>query len=76
MELHLVLFTLFIVSVFTQRYNWTKPEDLNRGLPSSVEIFILNMTNSPFGVPLTGGFARFNMSDPNLEYVVRDENED
>lgn len=49
-----------------QRYNWTKPADLNRGLPASVEIYILNMTNSPFGTKLTGGMARFNMNDTNL----------
>lgn len=50
----------------TQRYNWTKPADLNRGLPSSVEIYTLNMTDSPFHTKLTGGFARFNMNDSNL----------
>ncbi len=34
------------------------------------------MTNSPFGTKLTGGMARFNMNDTNLEFVVKDSNGD
>lgn len=34
------------------------------------------MTQSPFNTKLTGGFARFNMNDSNLEFVVRDTNGD
>ncbi len=64
---HNMLLVLLLVQVcLTQRYNWTKPADINRGLPSSVEIFVLNMTDSPFHTKLTGGFARFNMNDTNL----------
>jgi len=45
---------------------WFKPEDLNKGLPSSISIYTLSTTNSPFGTKLTGGYARFNMNDTNL----------
>lgn len=55
---------------------WQKPADLNRGLPSSIEIYTLNVTNSPFGTKLTGGFAKFNMNDTNLELIVKDTNGD
>lgn len=68
-----------IVSVWegeSARYDWVKPSELNRGLPSSVEIYTLNMSDCPFGTPLTGAYARFNLNDTNLEFVVRDENED
>ena len=50
----------------TSRYNWTRPDDLNIGLPPTIEIYTLEMNNSPFNTKLTGGFARFDMSDPNL----------
>ena len=67
---------LLCPTLMAQRYNWTKPEELNRGLPGSVEIFTLNMKMSPNGLPLTGAFARFDMKDENLEFIVRDENGD
>jgi hypothetical protein len=34
------------------------------------------VTNSPFGTKLTGGFAKFNMNDTNLELIVKDTNGD
>lgn len=49
---------------------WVKPADLNRGLPSSVEIYTLNTSTSPFNSKLTGGFARFDLKDTNLEFKV------
>jgi hypothetical protein len=49
---------------------WVKPADLNRGLPSSVEIFTLNTSSSPFSSKLTGGFVRFDLNDANLEFKV------
>ena len=55
---------------------WVKPDDINRGLPSSVSIYTLNTTSSPFGTKLTGGYAKFNMNDSNLEFVVKDTNGD
>lgn len=66
LQAHMIVLILLIASCLGQRYNWTKPADINRGLPPSVEVYILNMTNSPFGTKLTGGFARFNMNDTNL----------
>ena len=55
---------------------WEKPADINRGLPPSVEIFTLSTSSSPFGTKLTGGYAKFNMNDSNLEFVVKDTNGD
>ena len=55
---------------------WVKPDDINRGLPSSVSIYTLNATSSPFGTKLTGGYAKFNMNDSNLEFIVKDTNGD
>jgi hypothetical protein len=34
------------------------------------------MTDSPFHTKLTGGMARFDVSDRNLEFVVKDTNGD
>ena len=63
-----LIFVLILLSgvVQAQKYQWIKPADLNTGLPSSVEIFTLNMSISPTGLPLTGALARFDMKDNNL----------
>ena len=45
---------------------WIKPDQLNRGLPPSIQIYTLNTSSSPFNSKLTGGYARFNMNDTNL----------
>jgi hypothetical protein len=80
--LHLYLLMKVIVAVLLVIYTvsfqlpWTKPNDLNRGLPASIEIYTLNTTNSPFGTKLTGAYAKFNMNDTNLEMVVEDTNGD
>ena len=71
-----LIVTLVLTFCACQRYNWTKPADLNRGLPSSVEIYILNTTDSPFHTKLTGGLAKFNMNDTNLEFIVKNTNAD
>ena len=55
---------------------WVKPDDINQGLPPSVSIYTLHTTESPFGTKLTGGYAKFNMNDSNLEFIVRDTNGD
>lgn len=47
-------------------YPWIKPGELNFGLPSSVEIYTLNTTTSPFGTKLTGAMTKINMNDSNL----------
>jgi hypothetical protein len=57
---------LMTTMVLGQVFPWVKPADLNKGLPSSVEIYTLNMSSSPFGTKLTGGFARFDLADQNL----------
>ena len=64
----LVLFAIMtsIINCQTSRYDWKRPDELNVGLPSSVEIYTLEMDNSPFNTKLTGGFARFDMTDSNL----------
>jgi hypothetical protein len=45
-------------------------------MPSSISLYTLKTTSSPFGTKLTGAFARFNMNDTNLEFVVKDTNGD
>ena len=66
-QLKLILgISILLVSSIAQRYTWVRPDDLNIGLPSSVSIYTLNMTQSPTGLPLTGAFARFDMTDNNL----------
>ena len=57
-------------------FPWISPEELNRNLPSSVRIFTLNTTSSIFSSKLTGGYARFNLNDTRLEFIVKDSNMD
>ena len=71
----LVLF-LLIVLCLSFRLPWVRPDELNVGLPSSVSIYTLNTTDSPFQGSLTGAYAKFNMNDSNLELIVRDSNPD
>jgi hypothetical protein len=49
-----------------------RPDDLNRGLPPSISIFTIRTTQSPFSTKLTGGYVKFDMNDPSLEFVVKD----
>lgn len=72
----IVVIALLIVFGLSWDLPWVKPADLNRGLPSSIEIYTLNTTDTPFGTKLTGGYAKFNMNDTNLEFIVRDTNGD
>lgn len=72
----IVVLSILVVAGLAWSLPWVKPEDLNRGLPSSIEIYTLNTTDSPFGTKLTGGFAKFNMNDTNLEFIVKDTNGD
>jgi hypothetical protein len=58
------------VAALSQALPWVKPDDLNKGLPASVEIYTLNTTNSPFSSKLTGGFVRFDVRDSNLEFDI------
>jgi hypothetical protein len=67
---------LVIVVLSSCQYPWVRHPELNRGLPASVAIYTLQTDSSPFGTKLTGGFVRFNMNDPNLEFVVKDTNGD
>jgi hypothetical protein len=69
------LFLLLLFAVGCQ-YPWVRPDDLNRGLPSSVSIYTLCTSQSPFSTKLTGGYAKFDMNDPSLEFVVKDTNGD
>lgn len=57
---------LLLLSLSLCQYPWIKPSDLNRGLPPSISIYTMKTESSPFGTKLTGGYAKFNMSDPNL----------
>jgi len=61
-----IVIALLTTVVLAQVFPWVKPADLNKGLPNSVEIYTLNMSSSPFGSKLTGGFARFDLADQNL----------
>ena len=70
------IFGILLVFACSWQLPWEKPDDINRGLPSSVSIYTLNTTSSPFGTKLTGGYAKFNMNDSNLEFVVKDTNGD
>ncbi len=70
------IIAVLVVSALSWTLPWVKPADINRGLPSSIEIYTLNVTDSPFSSKLTGGFAKFNMNDTNLEFVVKDTNGD
>lgn len=72
----IVVIIVLVVSGLAWSLPWVKPQDLNRGLPPSVEIYTLNTTDSPFGTKLTGGYAKFNMNDTNLEFIVKDTNGD
>ncbi len=67
---------LILVSISVCQYPWVKPSELNRGLPSSISIYTLKTDSSPFGTKLTGGYAKFNMNDTNLEFIVKDTNGD
>lgn len=71
----IALFLLVILAISCQ-YPWVKPAEFNRGLPPSVSIYTLRTESSPFGTKLTGGYAKFDMNDPNLELIVRDTNGD
>lgn len=66
MRIFLICFVLTIASLNAGKFEWVKPSKENIGLPSSIEIYKLNTTNSPFGTNLTGAFARFDFTDPNL----------
>jgi hypothetical protein len=74
--MRLLLASLLLVGVLSWKLPWVMPEDLNRGLPKSISIYTLNTTDSPFGTKLTGGYAKFNMNDTNLEMIVKDTNGD
>lgn len=63
---------LLLLSIAFCQYPWIKPDDLNFGLPPSISIFTLRTNASPFNTKLTGGYAKFNMNDSNLEFVVKD----
>jgi hypothetical protein len=65
-----LLVSSLLVAALSQALPWVKPDDLNKGLPASVEIYTLNTTNSPFSSKLTGGFVRFDVRDSNLEFKV------
>jgi hypothetical protein len=54
-----------ILGVIAQ-YPWIKPGELNYGLPTSVEIYTLNISSSPFSTKLTGAMVKINMNDTNL----------
>ena len=71
----LIIATIILLG-YAFQLPWVKPDDLNRGLPSSISIYTLNTTSSPFGTKLTGGYAKFNMNDSNLELIVKDTNGD
>lgn len=65
---------LILVFLSSCQYPWVRHPELNRGLPASVAIYTLKTDSSPFRTKLTGGYVRFNMKDPNLEFVVKDTN--
>lgn len=67
---------MILVIITNCQYPWVKPQELNQGLPASVSIYTLHTDASPFGTKLTGGYAKFNMNDTNLEFVVKDTNGD
>lgn len=67
---------LAILTLANCQYPWVKSDELSRGLPASVEIYTLRTASSPFGTKLTGAYAKFDMNDPNLEFVVKDTNGD
>jgi hypothetical protein len=73
--MNIVLFQL-LATIILCDLPWIKPEELNRGLPSSISIYTLKTDTSPYSSKLTGAYARFNMNDPNLEFVVKDTNGD
>lgn len=72
----ILFISLLLASCFSWNLPWEKPDELNRGLPPSISIYTLNDTATPFGTKLTGGYAKFNMNDTNLEFVVKDTNGD
>jgi len=53
---------------------WVKPEEFNRGLPRSIELYTLNTDSSPFDSKLTGAYAKINMNDTNLEFLIKHTN--
>ena len=71
------MFALLLLLSITQcQYPWAKPDDLNAGLPPSISIYTLHTTDSPYNTSLTGGYARLDMNDDRLEFIVRDANRD
>lgn len=72
----LILLTFIGDVISANNYPWVKPEEWNKGLPKSVEIFTLNTTSSPFGTKLTGAYVKISMNDSNLELIVKDTNQD
>lgn len=46
---------------------WRKPEDLNAGLPPSIEVFVSNSSWTP-GVPLFSAYALIDLSDPDIGF--------
>lgn len=71
-----MIFAIIITLIYSQQYPWIKPDQLNKGLPNSISIYTLQTDSSPFNTKLTGGYAKFNMNDTNLEFVVKDTNGD
>lgn len=67
---------LMLLAVAHSQYPWVKPDELNTGLPHTISIYTLNTTNSPYNTSLTGGYAKFNMHDHRLEFIIRDANRD
>lgn len=63
---------LVLLAIASCQYPWIKPDELNYGLPPSVSIYTLRTNSSPFNTKLTGGYAKFNMNDSSLEFVVKD----
>lgn len=49
--------------------NWWKPANLNKGLPSSIEVFVSN-TSWTAGVPLYSTYALIDLSDPDISFKV------
>ena len=45
-------------------------------LHPSISIYTLHTTDSPYNTSLTGGYARLDMNDDRLEFIVRDANRD
>jgi hypothetical protein len=69
MVTYLIFFLCLLVSAYCD-FPWVKPEDLNVGLPKSIEIYTLNTTDSQFSSKLTGAFIKFDFRDSNLEFKV------